>query len=101
MELGGIILSVLSSPVTLSETRACLCSFVPSRDAGSDCIPRSFVVMPGEPQAPSTSPAPSLHEAHTWTLSKMCSKALGMMPLWEGGSSRPCMVKDFPLPVWP
>lgn len=55
----------------------------------------------GEPSGPEPSPGPSLREAPTWTLSKTCSKALGMMPLWEDGSGRPCMVKDFPLPVWP
>lgn len=37
----------------------------------------------------------------TWILSKMCSKARGMTPLWATGSDTPCMVKDFPLPVCP
>ena len=33
--------------------------------------------------------------------SKICSKARGMTPFCSGGSGTPCMVKDFPHPVWP
>lgn len=61
MELFGVIFSSLSSPVTVSESRAAhLCRV----EAGSDCIPRSEVPRDhlwsppgGGPQAPSTSPA--------------------------------------------
>ena len=33
--------------------------------------------------------------------SKMCSKDLGMMPLWVAGSLMPCMEKLLPQPVCP
>lgn len=32
---------------------------------------------------------------------KMIYMYLGMIPLWDAGSVIPCIVKDFPQPVWP
>lgn len=68
MELFGVIFSSLSSPVTVSESRAAhLCRV----EAGSDCIPRSEVPCdhlwspPGGPAGTKHQPGPSLHEAHT------------------------------------